>query len=209
MEKLINKIQKELQEEELRSYIVSPLLKELSKENEKKASSNNKEELIEAYNVYIFIAETYTRMVRMSLSSIYRFKALEVAKRLFKEYKYVPDYLLDNYRCLLRDRNFYVDDDAEDVLALVKEAGFIPSATIEKYYAIAMKRRRGLKNDPIEMSEEYLNVIDEVEEKIAKNRTIYGMGSCHEVWALKEQYLLEKGIIWRSPARLNPGVMFD
>ena len=209
MEKLINKIQKELQEEELRSYIVSPLLKELSKKNEEKASSNNKEELIEAYNVYIFIAETYTRMVRMSLSSIYRFKALEVAKRLFKEFKYVPEYLLDNYRCLLRDRNFYVDDDAEDVLALVKEAGFIPSATIEKYYAIVMKRRRGLKNDPIEMSEEYLNVIDEVEEKIAKNRTIYGMGSCHEVWALKEQYLLEKGIIWKSPARLNPGVMFD
>lgn len=209
MEEIIKKINRELNKEELRSYIVSPLLKELAKENEKKASSNNKEELIDAYNIYVYIADVYTRMVRMSLSAIYRYKSLEVAAKLYKQYEFVPEYLANNYRMLLRDRNFYIDDDAEDVLNLVKEIGFLPTEVVDTYYQAAMKRRRGLKNDPVEMSEEYLAVIDEVEEKIAKNRTLFGMGACYEIWALKEQYLLEKGIIWKSPHILNPGVMFD
>ena len=59
------------------------------------------------------------------------------------------------------------------------------------------------------MSEEYLAVIDDVEEKIDKNRPLVGMGSCHEIWDLKYQYLLEKGIRWKSPQILNPRVMFD
>lgn len=209
MEEIIKKINRELKKEELRTYIVSPLLKELAKENEKKASSNNKEELIDAYNIYVYIADVYTRMVRMSLSAIYRYKSLEVAAKLYKQYEFVPEYLANNYRMLLRDRNFYIDDDAEDVLNLVKEVGFLPTEVVDTYYQAAIKRRRGLKNDPVEMSEEYLAVIDEVEEKIAKNRTLFGMGACHEIWALKEQYLLEKGIIWKSPHMLNPGVMFD
>ena len=70
-------------------------------------------------------------------------------------------------------------------------------------------RRRSLKHDPVEMSEEYLAVIDEVEEKIDQNRTMRGMGSCHEIWGLKYEYLLEKGIHWKSPSVLNPRVMFD
>ena len=206
---LIEQIQEELKEEELRSYIVSPLLKTLASKNEEKASSNNKDELVEAYAIYVFIAETYTRMVRMSIAGIYNYKALGVAKRLYQQYNFGFSNISEVFRNTLRDRNFYVDDDCLDVLSLVKEAGFIEEDKVNTIYNSRMKRRRGLKNDPIEMSEEYLSVIDEVEEKIANNRTIYGMGACHEVWALKEQYLLEKGIVWKSPARLNPGVMFD
>ena len=72
-----------------------------------------------------------------------------------------------------------------------------------------MNRRRNLKHDPVEMTEEYLAVIDEVDEKIEKNREYHGFGSCHHVWSLKTDYLAEKGIVWKSPVVLNPRVRFD
>lgn len=37
-----------------------------------------------------------------------------------------------------------------------------------------------------------------------------GLGICHSVWALKKSRLREKyGIIWQSPAELNPNILFD
>ena len=36
------------------------------------------------------------------------------------------------------------------------------------------------------------------------------LGYCHRYWALKKQILKrEYGIDWKSPAELNPGVIFD
>ena len=105
---------------------------------------------------------------------------------------------------LLKARNYYIDDVCLDIVNKVK--GIL---IIEPIHQQVMGLRRTLKHDPIEMSEQYLSVIDEVEEKIDKNRTLYGMGSCHEMWALKEQYLLEKGIKWKSPQAMNPRVLFD
>jgi hypothetical protein len=61
----------------------------------------------------------------------------------------------------------------------------------------------------VEATEEYLAVIDEVDEWIEKNREYRGFGSCHHVWRLKAEYLAKKGITWRSPAALNPRVRFD
>jgi hypothetical protein len=80
---------------------------------------------------------------------------------------------------------------------------------LEKFEDTVMKRRRNLKHDPVEMTEEYLAVIDEVDEKIEKNREYHGFGSCHHVWSLKTDYLAEKGIEWKSPVVLNPKVRFD
>ena len=58
----------------------------------------------------------------------------------------------------------------------------------------------------VEKTEEYLAVIDKVEEKIEKTKQ---MNFCLEYWNLKAQFLFEYGILWRSPTQLNPGVMFD
>lgn len=67
-------------------------------------------------------------------------------------------------------------------------------------------RRRFIKNDPVEKTDAYLSVIDEVEEAIDKNKT---MDFCLEIWKLKAEFLSDRGICWRSPTQLNPGVMFD
>jgi len=35
------------------------------------------------------------------------------------------------------------------------------------------------------------------------------MGFCFAYWAEKRNALARRGIEWRSPSRMNPGVMFD
>ncbi len=65
--------------------------------------------------------------------------------------------------------NRYVHDDC----AVLKEMvfGFIPDKKIDELYMSALDSRNGLsKNDPIALSEEYLAVIDEVEELVEKTK---------------------------------------
>lgn len=45
-----------------------------------------------------------------------------------------------------------------------------------------------------------------------KNGIYYpaGLGVCHSVWAMKSSRLKKKyGIVWQSPAELNPTILFD
>lgn len=68
-----------------------------------------------------------------------------------------------------------------------------------------------LKYDPVEDSEKYLAVIDEVEKKLyeqLKNEH-RGMGFCFCYWSTKADILAEYGIEWRSPGVMNPRVHFD
>lgn len=68
-----------------------------------------------------------------------------------------------------------------------------------------------LNYDPIEESEPYLAVIDEVERRLyedLKNEPRH-MGFCFEYWSAKRDLLAEYGIEWRSPHMMNPRVMFD
>ena len=184
------------------SYKVSPLLEELISLLED-VKEDDQETIEFLFEIYDYIGDIYARIGRFSLAAIYHEKALRNAKKLNRTPLNAEDVL---YK-LLRDRNYYVDDDCEDIKSLVVD--IVPIEKAEKIYKDRMNSRRSLKHDPIEMSKEYLSVIDEVEERIEKNRTIFGMGACHEIWHLKFQYLLEKGISWHSPAMLNPRVMFD
>ena len=198
--------------DDFKSYKASPLLKELIQLNENLLASeiqDNKEALKRIFKYFLFIGDTYKRMVRCSLAAKNHERALDVAIRLHSEHKEKSFDIQKLFNDILKERNFYVDDDCLDVFEKVKNAQLIDQESMEKIYKQAMGHRRTFKNDPIEMSEEYLAVIDEVEEKIDKNRTMDGMGSCHEIWGLKSEYLAEKGIYWRSPHLLNPRIMFD
>jgi hypothetical protein len=187
------------------TYLDTPDLKELARIADEN-NSNDEASLSLLCDIYTFLSEQYESMGRFSVAGAYRAKALLNAKAL-RENKVNPTKLNDWLRALLRDRNFYVDDDCEDVRELVK--GLIADGVIEKLFKDRMSNRRSLTHDPVEMSEEYLKVIDEVEELVEKNRTMKGMGSCFEIWDLKEKFLLERGIEWKSPSMLNPHVMFD
>ena len=65
--------------------------------------------------------------------------------------------------------------------------------------------------DPVEDSEAYLSVIDDVERRLYEE--LKGeprhMGFCFHYWSAKRDLLAEYGIEWRSPGMMNPRVMFD
>ena len=68
-----------------------------------------------------------------------------------------------------------------------------------------------LKYDPVEDSQAYLTVIDEVEKKLyeeLKDEPRH-MGFCFRYWSLKRAVLATYGIEWRSPNIMNPHVHFD
>ena len=163
--------------------------------------------LLDSATIMRYLAEAYDRLGRFAVSVRYYKRAIELAAKLYTMY---GEEMQDSSGMIynaLKARNYYVDDDSEDIReqALV----FIPKDIVDDVFDTVMNRRRNLKHDPVEMTEEYLAVIDEVDEKIEKNREYRGFGSCHHVWALKTNYLAEKGIKWRSPDVLNPRVRFD
>lgn len=68
-----------------------------------------------------------------------------------------------------------------------------------------------LKHDPVEWTKAYEEVIDEAEKEAYSHLTDIprGMGFCFAYWAEKRDALAKRGIEWKSPSRMNPGVLFD
>ena len=192
------------------TYLAVPFLKETEEIVEAQLASESpydKVTLLDSATIMRYLAEAYDRLGRFAVSVRYYNRAIELAAKLYTMY---GEEMQDSSGMIynaLKARNYYVDDDCEDIReqALV----FISTDIVDDVFDTVMKRRRNLKHDPVEMTEEYLAVIDEVDEKIEKNRQHRGFGSCHHVWSLKTDYLAEKGIAWRSPVVLNPRVRFD
>ena len=192
------------------TYLAVPYLKETEEIVEAQLASErpyDKVTLLDSATIMRYLAEAYDRLGRFAVSVRYYNRAIELAAKLYTMYgEEIKDSSTMIYNAL-KARNYYVDDDCEDIReqALV----FIPKDIVDDVFDTVMNRRRNLKHDPVEMTEEYLAVIDEVDEKIEKNRQHHGFGSCHHVWSLKTDYLAEKGIEWKSPVVLNPRVRFD
>ena len=192
------------------TYQAVPYLKETEEIVEAQLASESpydKVTLLDSATIMRYLAEAYDRLGRFAVSVRYYNRAIELAAKLYTMYgEEVKDSSGMIYNAL-KARNYYVDDDSEDIReqALV----FISTDIVDDVFDTVMNRRRNLRHDPVEMTEEYLAVIDEVDEKIEKNREYRGFGSCHHVWSLKTDYLAEKGIEWKSPVVLNPRVRFD
>ena len=192
------------------TYKAVPYLRETEEIVEAQLASESpydKVTLLDSATIMRYLAEAYDRLGRFAVSVGYYKRAIELAAMLYTMY---GEEMQDSSGMIynaLKARNYYVDDDCEDLRgqALV----FISTEIVEDVFGTVMKRRRNLCHDPVEMTEEYLAAIDEVDEKIEKNREYRGFGSCHHVWHLKTEYLAEKGIVWHSPAVLNPHVLFD
>ena len=68
-----------------------------------------------------------------------------------------------------------------------------------------------LKVDPVQATPEWEKVIYEVEKEVDEQLKDEprGMGFCFSYWSAKRAALARRGIEWRSPSAMNPGVMFD
>ena len=142
--------------------------------------------LLDSAAIMRYLAEAYDRLGRFAVSVSYYKRAIELAAKLYATYgEEIKDSSGMIYNAL-KARNYYVDDDCEDIRkqALV----FLSEDIVDDVFDTVMNRRRNLKHDPVEMTKEYLAVIDEVDEKIEKNREYRGFGSCHHVWSLKTEH---------------------
>ena len=155
-----------------------------------------------------YLTEFYYKMYRAGMSVKFYTLQLQAHTELMKLREYGIEDMEGFENCFylaVKARNYYEPDDCSDLVEIV--SGSLPDERIRELLFSAQENRRGfIKNDPVEKTEEYLAVIDKVEEKIDKAKQ---MNFCLEYWNLKAQFLFEHGILWRSPAQLNPGVMFD
>lgn len=146
-----------------------------------------------------FLGESYREMGRGVYAAEFFTYAFLAAVRVSAEDKE------DLFADAVKTRNWYVDDPCPDLKEAARRV--LDPLDVETIFARASKRT--MKRDPVEMTPEYLAVIDGVEQKAEENMTFQGMGSCHQRWSLTCEYLEEKGILWRSPAMMNPGWRFD
>ena len=169
-------------------------------------SSKDEDSLAESVMLLALLADAYGAMGRFAVSAVLYTEAISASARLYACFgKRLPHDGELLFRAV-RAANFYVDDPCKELL---RAASIYLGEEAQRILLDALRVRRSLRHDPVEMTERYLSVIDEVEELIEAKRTVYGMGSCHEVWQIKRSLLAERGVAWRSPAVLNPRVMFD
>lgn len=165
----------------------------------------DKETLADSVAILRYLAVCYERLGRFSVAAQFFDRALALAAQLYREFGEETKYAGEMLYRALKAHNYYVDDDCEQLLGLCRDC--LPTA--DEIAQGALNPRRHLKHDPVEMTGAYLAVIDEAEEYVEKKRRIRGLGACHEVWNLKQKFLMEHGVDWRSPAVLNPQVRFD
>lgn len=76
----------------------------------------------------------------------------------------------------------------------------------------AITQTGNLKHDPIEWTARWEEIIDDADRKVfdALADTPRGMGFCHAYWHTRAEVLRrDYGLEWRSPAVMNPRVLFD
>lgn len=161
--------------------------------------------LADSIAIFRYLAERYEYLGRFAVAAWLYDRSLVLASELHRDHGVATEYAPELLYRAVKAHNFYVDDDCEVLAALCRQ--FLPDAdaTVRE----ALSTRRHLNHDPVEMTEGYLALVDAAEAYAEQNRTFHGLGSCHEVWQLKRDFLLRHGIRWRSPAELNPGVHFD
>ena len=135
--------------------------------------------------------------------------------RLFQSlceyYRFCIDYdLRDDYDEQLNevfDKQYFRTVDAW----IYKFAWIVDNPTLD--YAIECWNglERMLKCDPVQATPEWEEVIYEVEQEVDEElkEEPRGMGFCFAYWSAKRAALERRGVEWKTPSLMNPGVMFD
>lgn len=155
------------------------------------------EDLETAILIVRFLAENYEALWRIAECNKWYRLLLELYGRC------TPDGapLEQDYYLALRARNYHRKDTCEDLHKLAQE--FLPPETIAEEESAALNAI-DLRHDPVELTQEYCMVIDEVDRRVeeAGSQTLFPF----EKWKLKRELLKEYGIDWRPPAAMEPGI---
>ena len=166
-----------------------------------------------------YLAESYENMGRTACALPLRKKVLELDAELAarfgnseafvdentEEASAVKEGIESDYYCALKARNRYGRDECADLREIA--AGLLPLDKQIQIEKNVFENYPMLVRDSVELSEEYLAVIDEVERLLEEECG----ENAHplETAQAKARLLSERGILWRSEMQLNPGVLFD
>ncbi len=160
--------------------------------------------IIDRISVYEFLMDLYGRCGRLRLSNECCRMCIELARKIMDQDSRVYEPVRDYYRTYIANR-YLLDgdesDDLEDELYqyLDQEGLDLKEMTLEYF-------RTAPKIDPVEDSEEYLNVIDEVEEKLfdALEEQKEDADYPQKYRQLKKKILKEDyNIDWKDPEEYN------
>ena len=99
------------------------------------------------------------------------------------------------------------EDIAHDARFIERNIEFADSGQLDQ-----IREEGHLHHDPVEWTARWESVIDKADHLVdeALADMPHGMGFCHSVWHTRANFLREYfDIEWRSPAVMNPRVMFD
>ena len=148
--------------------------------------------LADGIAIYSFLGGAYECMHRYQPAAEYMEQACRMIGRVKEEFKEIPDNAAVIFERTVTLRNTYVEDDCKDVMEIAGKV-FGDTGFLKK----AFERKPRVVRDPVEMSKEYLAVIDEVEEKAFKQ--MKGTESRRDMQMKIAAMLAEKGVKWNFP----------
>ncbi len=130
--------------------------------------------------------------------------------RSISRYQKALDSFNKSYELKKNEEALYYIVLTEQFINPSKEIVIKDNAYISPRIKLALQGKSGLKIDPIELSDDFINCFDEVHEEMLIQLEKEGdLHLCHQVWGILTDLYAKRGIFWRSPALMNPRVMFD
>lgn len=152
-----------------------------------------------------YLGTAYEYMWRIAYAVSYHKKLLELQVELLKRFGENDENCSDDYYIALRARNYYGNDSCGDLVELAKE--LLPEGKRKEIEKQIFEDFHPLKHDPVELTQAYLSVIDEVEYRMdtdeIKNMHYFQRNDVFR------RLLRNYGVEWRPMTELNPSVYFD
>ena len=157
---------------------------------------------------YAEILEEYDHTLNLLHSTLSRMEdALHEHPRLMVKLKSLHLKVLRRIESIHGHDLAIAEDLMEEISLLERNIYFADRGEFDKIESQSM-----LKSDPIEWTLEWESIIDKADSMVFSELkdTPRGMGFCFAYWSKRREILeREFGVEWRSPAVMNPRVMFD
>lgn len=152
-----------------------------------------------------YLGSAYESMWRIAYANKYHKWLFDLHLDLYRRFGEKDKELADDYYTALRARNYYGKDECPDLASPAKE--LLPDKKrldIEKQVFVDF---HPLKHDPVELTDEYLAVIDEVDRRMdtEEYRNAHPFIRNNRF----QELLWEYGVRWEPMTSLNPGWHFD
>ena len=190
------------------TYKDVPALKEIDKSVREQMAAEqpcDRSTLIDSIFAVRYLGNTYESMWRIAYANKYYSQLFDIHYELYRRFGEKDRELADDYYTALRARNYYGKDECRDLTETAKE--LLPEKKRLNIEKQIFEDFHPLRHDPVELTDKYLEVIDEVE-RLMDTPEYKNVHPFVKNERFKE-LLHQCGIEWEPMTSLNPGWHFD